>query len=110
MLTYVTNVVFGFVMNLCCVTCFTGLHEVARELEQPFQNVPNDIPLNNFQAQFNEGLMVMFFGFHPDAYWRVPHGQIRKPPRATELEEQVGKPRMDRNETFDEGQSENRRT
>jgi hypothetical protein len=48
-----------------------GLHEVAREIESPFQNVPNDVPLNNFQAQFNEGLMVMFYGYHPDAYWDV---------------------------------------
>jgi hypothetical protein len=34
------------------------------------QNVPNDVPLNNFQAQFNEGLMVMFYGYHPDAFWK----------------------------------------
>jgi predicted membrane chloride channel (bestrophin family) len=71
MLTYLTNEAFGFVLNMCTVMCFTGLHEVARELENPFQNVPNDIPLNNFQAQFNEGLMVMFFGYHPDAYWEA---------------------------------------
>lgn len=50
---------------------FTGLHEVARELENPFQNVPNDVPLNNFQAQFNESLLQMFTGYHPDAHWEV---------------------------------------
>ena len=70
MLTYLADPVFGFLLNLVTVMCFAGLHEVARELENPFQNVPNDIPLNNFQAQFNEGLMVMFFGYHPDAYWK----------------------------------------
>ena len=69
MLTFLTSEVFGFILNMFTVMCFTGLHEVARELENPFQNMPNDIPLNNFQAQFNEGLMVMFFGYHPDAYW-----------------------------------------
>ena len=69
MLTYVDDAYFGFVWNWLTVMCFTGLHEVARELENPFQNVPNEIPLNNFQAQFNEGLMVMFYGYHPDAYW-----------------------------------------
>ena len=69
MLTFLTNEVFGFILNMFTVMCFTGLHEVARELENPFQNMPNDIPLNNFQAQFNEGLMVMFFGYHPDSYW-----------------------------------------
>ena len=71
MLSYVTNPTFGFILNLLTVMCFAGLHEVARELESPFQNVPNDVPLNNFQAQFNEALMNMFSGFHPDAYWQV---------------------------------------
>jgi len=70
MATYVTNVHLGFSLNLFSVMCFTGLHEVAREIENPFQNVPNDVPLNNYQAQFNEGLMVMFYGYHPDAYWK----------------------------------------
>jgi predicted membrane chloride channel (bestrophin family) len=71
MLSYLTNVEFGFVLNLLTVMCFAGLHEVARELESPFQNVPNDVPLNNFQAQFNEALLTMFSGFHPDAFWQV---------------------------------------
>ena len=47
------------------------LHEVARELESPFINAPNDIPCNYFQAQFNEALMTTFTGYHPDAYWEV---------------------------------------
>ena len=71
MISFVESLLFGFVINLLTVMCFSGLHEVARELESPFQNVPNDIPLNNFQAQFNEALMTMFFGYHPDAYWEV---------------------------------------
>ena len=70
-LSFVNDEVFGFIINLLTVMCFTGLHEVARELENPFQNVPNDIPLNNFQAQFNEGLMQMFAGYHPDAFWEI---------------------------------------
>ncbi len=71
MTTFVTDVTLGFFLNLFSVLCFTGLHEVAREIENPFQNVPNDVPLNNYQAQFNEGLMVMFYGYHPDAYWNI---------------------------------------
>jgi Bestrophin, RFP-TM, chloride channel len=71
MLSYVTNAAFGFTLNLFTVMCFVGLHEVARELENPFQNVPNDVPLNNFQAQYNEALMSMFTGYHPDAFWEV---------------------------------------
>ena len=30
-----------------------------------------DIPLNSFQAQYNEGLMTMYSGYHPDAFWEV---------------------------------------
>jgi len=71
MLSYLSNEVFGFVLNLLTVMSFTGLHEVARELESPFSNAPNDVPLNNFQAQFNEALLQMFRGFHPEAYWEV---------------------------------------
>jgi predicted membrane chloride channel (bestrophin family) len=71
MLNYTTNTGLGFVLNLLTVMCFTGLHEVARELESPFQNVPNDLPLNFFQAQFNEALVTMFAGYHPDSYWEV---------------------------------------
>jgi predicted membrane chloride channel (bestrophin family) len=51
MLSFVTSEPLGFVLNFLTVMCFTGLHEVARELESPFQNVPNDIPLNNFQGK-----------------------------------------------------------
>ena len=69
MTTFVSNITLGCFLNLFSVLCFTGLHEVAREIENPFQNVPNDVPLNNYQAQFNEGLMVMFYGYHPDSYW-----------------------------------------
>ena len=70
MTTYVMNFWLGAVLNILSVLCFTGLHEVAREIENPFQNVPNDVPLNNYQAQFNEGLMVMFYGYHPDSFWK----------------------------------------
>jgi hypothetical protein len=69
MTTYVYHFSIGLLLNFISVLCFTGLHEVAREIENPFQNVPNDVPLNNYQAQFNEGLMIMFYGYHPDAYW-----------------------------------------
>eukprot|EP00540_Astrosyne_radiata_P010208 CAMPEP_0116829674 /NCGR_PEP_ID=MMETSP0418-20121206/4345_1 /TAXON_ID=1158023 /ORGANISM="Astrosyne radiata, Strain 13vi08-1A" /LENGTH=429 /DNA_ID=CAMNT_0004458705 /DNA_START=126 /DNA_END=1415 /DNA_ORIENTATION=+ len=76
MLTFVTDPYFGATLNLLTVMCFAGLHEVARELENPFVNVPNDIPLNNFQAQFNEALMTMFSGWHPDAYWDIVQPKV----------------------------------
>ena len=60
--------------NICISIVFVvlkGLWLVANELEDPFRNVPNDIPLNNFQAQFNEALVCMFAGFHPEAWWDI---------------------------------------
>ena len=62
---------FAIVMNFTTVLCFLGMEQVARELENPFQNVPNDLPLTTFQAQFNEALVTMYAGFHPDAWWEA---------------------------------------
>jgi predicted membrane chloride channel (bestrophin family) len=45
-------------LNFVSVLCFLGTQEVARELEDPFQNVPNDIPLTTYQAQMNEALIT----------------------------------------------------
>jgi predicted membrane chloride channel (bestrophin family) len=59
----------GALITFFAVTCLAGLHEVARELENPFRNVPNELPLVTLQAMFNEGLITIYAGFHPDAYW-----------------------------------------
>lgn len=56
--SFVTKLWFSCVMNFLTVLCFLGLHEVARELENPFRNVPNDLPLLTYQAQFNEALVT----------------------------------------------------
>ena len=51
------------------IDCFFGIQEVANELEEPFIRYPNDLPLNNYQVQFNEALISSLFGgFHPDAW------------------------------------------
>lgn len=39
---------------------------------RPFKNAPNDLPLNYYQAQFNEALVSMTAGFHPDSFWEAP--------------------------------------
>jgi len=59
----------GALLTFLTVTCLFGLHEVAKELENPFRNVPNDIPLCTFLAQLNESLITMYSGYHPDHYW-----------------------------------------
>lgn len=71
-LSFTDDIVTASVLNFFCVVCFSGLHEVALILEKPFQNAPNDIPLNRFQAMFNEALLVTFNGNHPDAWWAAP--------------------------------------
>lgn len=59
----------GGCLTFFTVLCLAGINEVARDLENPFRNFPNELPLVNFQAQFNESLMTMYAGFHPDSFW-----------------------------------------
>merc|ERR1712038_2140711 len=66
---YSNNIVLGALLTFLTVTCLAGMHEVARELENPFRNVPNEIPLRKLQAFFNESLITLYSGFHPDHYW-----------------------------------------
>ena len=70
--TYVNDTTIGVLLNIFTVSCFIGILEVALELEQPFIRYPNDLPLNNYQAQFNEALISSLYGgFHPDAWGKA---------------------------------------
>ena len=51
------------VRNLICVY----LHY--EQIEHPFRNAPNEIPVCLLQATYNEALANMFSGFNPDAFW-----------------------------------------
>lgn len=82
MLSYCEHIAIAGILNFFSLLCFTGLHEVARELEAPFRNAPNDIPLNNFQAQFNEALICLCAGYHPDSMWEIPE-QLLSPSRSS---------------------------
>ena len=65
-----TNVLWiGSLLSFMTVTCLVGLHEVARELENPFRNVPNELPLPTLLAMYNESLVTMFSGYNPDSFW-----------------------------------------
>jgi len=66
---YCNNLWSGCLLSFLTVTCLVGLHEVARELENPFRNVPNEIPLCTLQAMYNESLVTMFSGYNPDFFW-----------------------------------------
>jgi predicted membrane chloride channel (bestrophin family) len=66
--TYVNNIVVACLLNFATMACFDGMEEVAREMQDPFYQFPNDLPLNNYQAHFNEALIsCLYGGFHPDA-------------------------------------------
>jgi hypothetical protein len=66
---YANNIYLGALLTFLTVTCLAGLHEVARELENPFRNAPNEIPLCTLQAMFNESLVTLYSGYHPDQFW-----------------------------------------
>ena len=67
---FVKEIWTACILAFLTVTCLSGIHEVARELENPFRTVPNELPLVTLQAQWNETLLVMFSGYHPDFYWQ----------------------------------------
>ena len=66
---YTTEPAVGTILTFLTVLCLSGINEVARDLENPFRNFPNELPLVNFQAQFNEALIIMYAGYHPDFFW-----------------------------------------
>lgn len=67
------------VLTFLGVTVLAGMHEVARELENPFRNVPNELPLVTLQAQFNEALITMYAGYHPDHFWQDEADEFSRP-------------------------------
>lgn len=66
---YTTETWVGVALTFFTVVCLSGINEVGRELENPFRNGPNEVPLLTFQAQVNEVLMTTYSGFHPDSFW-----------------------------------------
>ena len=88
MVEYTGALWLGSLLSFLTVTCLAGLHEVARELENPFRNVPNDIPVCALQAMFNEALITMFAGYHPDSFWD-PNDYKDMVPRVSEEETEI---------------------
>jgi len=75
---YTDELWVGCVLTFLTMTALSGIHEVARELENPFRNVPNELPLVTMQAQFNEALITMYSGYHPDSYWKEEAEEIEE--------------------------------
>ena len=42
---YIEDFSIGVSLTFASVLCLSGVHEVARELENPFRNVPNEVSL-----------------------------------------------------------------
>jgi len=66
---YADHIFIGAGLSFVTVLCMAAMHEVARELENPYANYPNEIPLATLLAIYNEALVSMCTGYHPDAYW-----------------------------------------
>lgn len=81
----------GGILTFLSVTCLAGIQEVARELENPFRNVPNELPLLNLQAQYNEALITMYSGYHPDFFW-AQEAEIYRPTTHTNLHSGMSTP------------------
>ena len=81
--------------------CLQSIDEVGKELENPFRNIPNELPVVTYQAEYNESLLVINSGFHPDAYWKVPR-DIRK---ATYNKKRASQEPIDDMSTIKEGAS-----
>lgn len=75
---YVDDLWVGSLFAFLTVTALSGIHEVARELENPFRNVPNELPLVTLQAQYNEALMTLYIGYHPDHYWVEGANEVKR--------------------------------
>jgi hypothetical protein len=52
----------GVVMAMASTWILWALNEVAREIEDPFTQEPNDLPLARLQYQFNERLLAVAAG------------------------------------------------
>ena len=77
---YIEQLWMACLLVFFTVTCLHGIHEVARELENPFRNIPNELPLVTFQAQYNEALYVTYAGYHPDHFWKDEAKTYAPPP------------------------------
>lgn len=73
MVQYCADFWSASMLTFLSIACLSGIHEVARELENPFRNVPNELPVVTLMAEYNEALLVMYAGYHPDFFWQADH-------------------------------------
>jgi len=61
MLAFVNNVIMVIALVGVAVGTFHGLNEVAKELEQPFGDDVNDLPMQEYQNNFNNRMQQLFY-------------------------------------------------
>lgn len=81
---YTSRYWIGAALSFLTTTCLFGVLEVARELDSPFQNIPNEVPLCTLLAMHNESLIAMCSGFHPNHYWETPNSNMNVRPQIQE--------------------------
>ena len=87
---YTEDLWLGITLSFCSVTCLSGILEVARELENPFRNVPNELPIVTIQAEFNEALLTMYAGYHPDLFWEDVGRMFKVASDLDSIDESIG--------------------
>lgn len=69
---YIDSFWLGILLTFSSVMCLQSIDEVGKELENPFRNIPNELPVVTYQAEYNEALLTIYSGFHPDSFWKPP--------------------------------------
>merc|ERR1711871_1743358 len=59
MLAFVDQIIFVILLVGVAVGTFHGLNEVAKELEQPFGDDANDLPMQEYQNNFNNRMQQL---------------------------------------------------
>lgn len=59
MCSWTTHPAAAFLLTFTGVTCLVSLELIARQLENPFGEDANDLPIDSFQDLINESLMLM---------------------------------------------------
>jgi len=59
MCSWTSHPAAAFVLTFTGVMCLVSLELIARQLENPFGEDPNDLPIDSFQEMMNESLLLM---------------------------------------------------
>merc|ERR1740117_2261648 len=58
---FIESAIWGALFSIISVGGYYAINEVAIELEDPFGDDPNDLPMRSYQKNFNARLLVMSY-------------------------------------------------